>query len=37
LGFLTPFLGTATQQAIASEEPALRAGLALASPDFMVK
>jgi uncharacterized protein (DUF1800 family) len=37
LGFLTPFLGTKTQQAIAAEEPALRAGLALASPDFMVK
>lgn len=37
LDFLTPFLGDATRQSLAQEKPALRAGLALASPDFMYK
>lgn len=37
LDFLTPFLSGATRQSIAQERPGLRAGLALASPDFMYK
>ena len=37
LDFLSPFLGDATRQALAQEKPPLRAGLALASPDFMYK
>jgi uncharacterized protein (DUF1800 family) len=37
LEFLQPFLGAATRDAIARERPPLRAGLALASPDFMYK
>jgi len=37
LEFLSPFLGTATRAALSRERPALRAGLALASPDFMYK
>jgi uncharacterized protein (DUF1800 family) len=37
LGFLGPYLSVATRQAISREKPALRAGLALASPDFMYK
>lgn len=37
LDFLTPFLGDSTRQSLAQEKPALRAGLALASPDFMYK
>ena len=35
--FLTPYLGAATRAAVAKESPALRAGLVLASPDFMYK
>jgi uncharacterized protein (DUF1800 family) len=35
--FLTPFLSQATLANIAQERPALRAGLMLASPDFMRK
>ncbi len=35
--FLLPFLSSATRDAIAQERPALRAGLMLASPDFMRK
>jgi uncharacterized protein (DUF1800 family) len=35
--FLLPFLSPATRATIAQEKPALRAGLALASPDFMYK
>ena len=37
LEFLHPFLSADTRAALASERPALRAGLALASPDFMYK
>lgn len=37
LDFLAPYLGAATRQAIGQEKPALRAGLMLASPDFMYK
>ena len=37
LEFLTPFLSLATRDAIAKEPAAMRAGLALASPDFMYK
>jgi uncharacterized protein (DUF1800 family) len=37
LDFLAPFLSEATRQSIARERPGLRAGLALASPDFMYK
>ncbi len=37
LEFLRPFLGSATLAAIAKEDPSLRAGLALASPEFMNK
>lgn len=37
LDFLQPYLSTATRANIAQEKPALRAGLALASPDFMYK
>lgn len=37
LAFLAPFLSTATRATLARERPALRAGLALASPDFMFK
>lgn len=37
LEFLTPYLGAATRDAIAKEDHALRAGLVLASPDFMYK
>ena len=36
-GFLNPFLGTATRDAVAHEAVALRAGLMLASPEFMAK
>ena len=35
--FLTPYLSAATLSNIAQERPALRAGLMLASPDFMRK
>lgn len=37
LAFLAPFLSATTRAALARERPALRAGLALASPDFMYK
>ena len=37
LAFLTPFLSPSTRESIAKEKPALRAGLVLASPDFMYK
>jgi uncharacterized protein (DUF1800 family) len=37
LTFLDPFLSAATRAALSRERPALRAGLALASPDFMYK
>lgn len=37
LDFLRPYLGANTLAAIAQERPALRAGLMLASPDFMYK
>ncbi len=37
LVFLTPYLSAATREAVAKESPALRAGLMLASPDFMYK
>lgn len=37
LDFLSPFLSDTTRATLASEKPALRAGLALASPDFMFK
>jgi uncharacterized protein (DUF1800 family) len=37
IDFLTPFLSEATRASIAQEKPALRAGLMLASPDFMTK
>lgn len=37
MGFLTPFMSPATLSAIGQERPALRAGLLLASPDFMYK
>jgi uncharacterized protein (DUF1800 family) len=37
LEFLSPFLSDATRAALPRERPALRAGLALASPDFMYK
>jgi uncharacterized protein (DUF1800 family) len=35
--FLQPYIGASTRAAIAQEKPALRAGLTLASPDFMTK
>lgn len=35
--FLWPFLSAATRQTLEQERPALRAGLILASPDFMAK
>mgnify|MGYP000925920163 CR=1 FL=1 len=35
--FLLPFLSAATRQTLEQERPALRAGLILASPDFMAK
>jgi uncharacterized protein (DUF1800 family) len=35
--FLLPYLSAATRASIAQEKPALRVGLALASPDFMYK
>ena len=35
--FLAPYLSPATRATLAAERPALRAGLALASPDFMTK
>jgi len=35
--FLSPFLSLATRDTVAHEAPALRAGLMLASPDFMYK
>ncbi|MEO8122324.1 MAG: DUF1800 domain-containing protein, partial [Rhodoferax sp.] len=35
--FLLPYLSAATRAGIAQEKPALRAGLALASPDFQYK
>ena len=37
LDFLSPFLSQATRDAVAKEPPAMRAGLMLASPDFMYK
>jgi uncharacterized protein (DUF1800 family) len=37
LAFLAPFLSSTTRAALARERPAQRAGLALASPDFMFK
>ena len=37
LDFLNPFLSPTTRASIAKEKPALRAGLVLASPDFMYK
>jgi uncharacterized protein (DUF1800 family) len=37
LDFLAPFLSAATRAALSQERPALRPGLALASPEFMVK
>jgi uncharacterized protein (DUF1800 family) len=37
LEFLSPFLSQATRDAVAKEAPAMRAGLMLASPDFMYK
>lgn len=37
LDFLSPFLSPTTLEAIAKEKPGLRAGLVLASPDFMYK
>ena len=37
LEFLQPFFSAATRDALAAESPGLRAGLALASPDFMAK
>ena len=37
LAFLAPYLSRTTRAALARERPALRAGLALASPDFMFK
>jgi uncharacterized protein (DUF1800 family) len=37
LEFLLPFLNQSTREAIAHEAPAMRAGLMLASPDFMYK
>jgi uncharacterized protein (DUF1800 family) len=37
LEFLSPFLSDATRAALSRARPALRAGLALASPDFMYK
>ena len=37
LDFLIPFLSPATRDAVARENPALRPGLMLASPDFMYK
>ena len=37
LEFLMPFLSAATRAGIAQEKPPLRAGLALASPDFQYK
>jgi uncharacterized protein (DUF1800 family) len=37
LDFLLPFLSSTTRSTIAQEKPALRAGLMLASPDFMTK
>lgn len=37
LEFLQPFLSPATRATIAQERPAMRPGLALASPDFMQK
>jgi uncharacterized protein (DUF1800 family) len=37
LEFLQPFLSATTRASIAQEKPALRAGLALASPEFMYK
>ena len=37
LDFLLPFYGESTRQAVAQERPNLRAGLLLASPEFMYK
>ncbi len=37
LGYLSPYLSAATRDAVAQERPAMRAGLVLASPDFMYK
>lgn len=37
LDFLQPYLSATTRAAIAQEKPALRAGLAMASPDFQYK
>ncbi len=37
IDFLTPYLSATTRDAVAKESPALRAGLMLASPDFMYK
>jgi uncharacterized protein (DUF1800 family) len=37
LDFLTPYLAETTRQTIAKERPAMRAGMMLASPDFLYK
>ena len=37
LDYLLPFLGRATRDTLAQQKPALRAGLLLASPEFMYK
>jgi uncharacterized protein (DUF1800 family) len=37
MDFLAPYLSSATRASIAQEKPAMRAGLMLASPDFMGK
>ena len=37
LDYLLPFLGSATRDTLAQQKPALRAGLLLASPEFMYK
>ncbi len=37
LEFLAPYLSQATRDAVGNEAPAMRAGLMLASPDFMYK
>jgi uncharacterized protein (DUF1800 family) len=37
LDYLSPYLSSATLDTVAREKPGMRAGLALASPDFMNK
>jgi uncharacterized protein (DUF1800 family) len=37
MDFLAPYLSSATRASIAQEKPTMRAGLMLASPDFMGK